>query len=117
MPIFWLMAKYNWQFPDWTCYLMQTILQAQTDTEVLVDFTLKKAKFFDRFRERLNERQAKVINSMFEEGIKGFSGVMNARKYVSMLLTSKATATRDLQALVLMGTAGGRSTRYELNLS
>lgn len=116
-------AQRSLDITGWIDYFMQTILQAQTDAEALVDFTLKKAKFFNRFRERLNERQAKVINRMFEEGIKGFTGGMNARKYISIASTSKATATRDLQALVLMGalklmgTAGGRSTRYELNLS
>lgn len=37
---------------------------------------------------------------MLDEGHKGFEGGMNARKYVSLVQTSKATATRDLQDLV-----------------
>jgi Fic family protein len=47
---------------------------------------------------------------------------MNARKYVGLAKTSKATATRDMQelldigAFVLAGKAGGRSTSYAVNL-
>jgi Fic family protein len=58
---------------------------------------------------------------MLEEGPKGFEGGMNAKKYLSITHTSKATATRDLQDLVekeaLRAIGGGRSTRYEVNLS
>ncbi|OLY91804.1 hypothetical protein BUE76_07745 [Cnuella takakiae] len=47
---------------------------------------------------------------------------MNAGKYGSVTKVSKATATRDLQALLEMGAlaylgeGGGRSTKYGLNL-
>lgn len=40
---------------------------------------------------------------MLEEGHLGFEGGMNARKYVSLAKTSKATATMDLQDLVVKG--------------
>lgn len=116
-------AQRSLDITGWIGFFMQMILTAQTDAEAMVDFTLKKGKFFDQYRDLLNERQRKVITRMFEEGVKGFSGGMNARKYMSIASTSKATATRDLQELVsmgalrLMGTAGGRSTSYELNLS
>ena len=57
---------------------------------------------------------------MLEEGHQGFEGGMNARKYVSIANTSKATATRDLQDLVEKGIflpiSGGRSTRYQIVL-
>ncbi len=59
---------------------------------------------------------------MLEEGPQGFRGGMNAGKYGSLTGVSKATATRDLQSLLetgaikRMGEAGGRSTRYEVNL-
>ena len=114
-------AQRSLDISGWIGYFMQSVLQAQTDAEAMVDFTLKKAKLFDRFRDLLNERQRKVMTRMFEEGVKGFSGGMNARKYMSIASTSKATATRDLQELVsmgalrLMGTGGGRSTCYEVN--
>lgn len=59
---------------------------------------------------------------MLEEGPDGFKGGMNARKYMAIAKTSKATATRDLQqlldigAFVFAGTGGGRSTSYNLGI-
>lgn len=105
----------------WLKYFIGVIATAQTDAENQIEFTLKKARFFDRINNKLNERQLKVINRMLEEGPDGFTGGMNASKYGSLTKTSKATATRDLQDLltkdvvVLLG-AGGRSTKYQLNL-
>jgi Fic family protein len=80
---------------------------------------LKKTTFFDRFKDALNERQ-KVIRRMLEEEAQSFEGSMNARKYVSIAKTSKATVARDLQQLVELGVliaeGGGRSTHYHPNI-
>jgi len=106
----------------WINYFVKTVLQAQTESEQQIVFTLKKTKLFDRFKGELNERQSTVVHRMLEEGPKGFQGGMNARKYVSLTKTSKATATRDMQDLLakgvfsLLGDAGGRSTAYQVNL-
>ena len=58
---------------------------------------------------------------MLEEGPGGFEGGINAKKYMGITKTSKATATRDLQNLVEIGVlqpvGGGRSTRYNLILN
>ena len=66
------------------------------------------------------KRQLRAVQRMLEEGSKGFEGGMNARKYIGITKTSKATATRDLQDLVGKGIfipiGGGRSTRYEIVL-
>ncbi len=115
-------AQRSNEITDWLHYFVETILAAQAQTEKLIDFTLQKAKFFDRYRDRFNERQRKVINRMLEEGPEGFEGGMNAGKYVKIAKTSKATATRDLQYLMeigafkRLGEAGGRSTKYQVNL-
>lgn len=105
---------------DWINYFVQTVLDAQIDAEQEIEFTLKKTKFFDQHKNELNDRQQKVVQRMLDEGHLGFEGGMNARKYVSLAKTSKATATRDLQDLVEKGifkpTGGGRSTRYEIDL-
>lgn len=105
---------------EWLAYFVKTVLIAQEQTTQEVAFTLKKARFFDRFNEQLNDRQLRAVQRMLEEGPKGFEGGMNARKYIGITKTSKATATRDLQDLVgkdiLVPTGGGRSTRYELAL-
>lgn len=104
----------------WIAYFVKTVLQAQENAEAQIGFTLKKAKLFDRVGSELNDRQLKVVRRMLEEGPKGFGGGMSARKYSAMTGTSKPTATRDLQDLVvknvLAPSGGGRSTRYHLNL-
>lgn len=113
-------AQRSNEITDWISYFVQTVLDAQIDAEQEIEFTLKKTKFFDQHKNELNERQQKVVRRMLEEGHQGFEGGMNARKYVSIASTSKATATRDLQDLVEKAVfkpiGGGRSTRYELKI-
>ncbi|MEM8937946.1 MAG: Fic family protein [Bacteroidota bacterium] len=113
-------AQRSNEITDWIKYFVKTVLDAQIDAEQEIEFTLKKTKFFDEHKHELNERQQKVVRRMLDEGHQGFNGGMNARKYVSLAKTSKATATRDLQDLVVKGIfkpiGGGRSTRYEFNI-
>ncbi len=115
-------AQQSNEISPWIVYFIKTTLQAQTEAAEQIEFTLKKTKFFDRFKDKLNDRQIMVIRRMMEEGTKGFEGGMNARKYIGIAKTSKATATRDMQQLVelgvfiLAGKAGGRSTSYQVDL-
>jgi len=105
---------------NWLLYFVHMAIDAQNQAEEQIDFILKKTRFFDQFKNLLNQRQTKVIKRMLDEGIKGFEGGMNARKYIAIAQTSKATATRDLQNLVeknvFIPSGGGRSIHYELNL-
>ena len=113
-------AQRSNKITPWIEYFANTALQAQTRAEKNIDFILKKTKFFDRFKDQLNERQLKVIRRMLDERPRGFEGGMSAKKYIAITKTSKATATRDLQYLsetgVLKQTGGGRSTRYDINI-
>lgn len=115
-------AQQSNEITAWITYFIKATLDAQTEAEGQIEFTLKKTKFFDRFKDQLNDRQLIVIRRMLEEGPKGFEGGMNARKYIGLTNTSKATATRDMQqllesgAFMLAGTAGGRSTSYQVQL-
>ena len=113
-------AQQSNEITDWIIYFVETVLEAQTQAEDLISFTLKKAKFFDRHRNDLNDRQLKAINRMLDEGPEGFEGGMTAKKYAAITKTSKATATRDLQDLAARLTfkplGEGRSTRYEIDL-
>jgi Fic family protein len=113
-------AQRSNEITEWMHYFVNTVLEAQIDAEQEIEFTLKKAKFFSQYQDQLNDRQQKGIRRMLEEGPNGFEGGMNARKYVGITGTSKATATRDLQDLVqkeiFTPIGGGRSTRYELKL-
>lgn len=108
------------EITDWVFYFVSISLEAQKDTEELISFTLKKTKFFDRFKGIINSRQTKLVKRMLEAGLQGFEGGINTRKYVSLTRTSRATATRDLQDLldkgVLIRIGKGRSTRYDLNI-
>jgi len=101
-------------------YFTKIALQAQRDAENDVRFILKKTQFLDQFRIMMNVRQEKVVLRMLSGGSKGFTGGMNARKYMALTGTSKATATRDLGELLKWGVlkqiAAGRSTAYELTL-
>ena len=113
-------AQRSNEISKWINYFVRTTLNAQVDAEQEIEFTLKKAKFFDQYKDQFNSRQQKVIRRMLDEGHTGFEGGMNARKYVSLTGASKATATRDLQDLVEKGifnpVGGGRSTRYSIKL-
>jgi Fic family protein len=108
------------EITPWVTWFVNMAVEAQKHAEEQIEFTLKKTKFFDRFKDELNERQVKVMRRMLGEGPKGFQGGMNAKKYMGITDTSKATATRDLQDLVekgvLVPSGGGRSTRYEINI-
>jgi len=110
----------NLEIIGWMKYFASTIIEAQNNTIRRVDFYVAKAKFYEKFRDQLNERQAKVIARMFREGIDGFKGGLSAEKYISISKTSRATATRDLQDLVeksaLTKTGELRHTRYFLIL-
>jgi Fic family protein len=109
------------EISGWMKYFANTILEAQNNTIKRVDFYVVKAKFYERFRGKLNARQDKVIARVFREGIDGFKGGLSAENYISISKTSRATATRDLQDLVAMGaftkTGELRHTRYALRLA
>lgn len=104
----------------WVVYFAGVILDAQRDAKAMVLFTLKKAQFYDRYKDRIDQRQWKAINNMLDKGAEGFEGGMTARKYMGITKVSKATATRDLQQLhekgALVQEGAGRSVRYQLNL-
>jgi len=108
------------EIDGWLKYFANTILEAQNNTIQRVDFYIAKAKFYEKFRGKLNERQNKVVARVFREGIDGFKGGLSAENYISISKTSRATATRDLQDLVEKGaltkTGELRHTRYFLSL-
>ena len=91
------------EITDWLKYFANTVLEAQNNTIKRVDFYVAKAKFYERLRGKLNERQDKVVARMFREGIDGFEGGLSAEKYISIAKTSRATTTRDLQDLCRNG--------------
>ncbi len=104
----------------WVTWFVNMVLEAQSQAEEQIDFTLKKTQLFDRVRSQINDRQVQIVHRMLEKGPKGFEGGMSAKKYMIITGASKATATRDLQDLaeknIFIATGSGRSTRYKVNL-
>lgn len=113
-------AQSTLEIDSWLLYFSELLIEAQQNAIDTLGFSIKKTRFFDRYKSWLNERQTKVINKMLDAGIEGFEGGMTAKKYMSIAKTSKATATRDLQELVeyniLTQNLAGRSTSYTLNI-
>jgi len=111
------------EITHWLVQFVKVLIKAQESAIEWVQFLINKTKFYDQYRDVMNERQAKVIERMLESGPNGFIGGINATKYLSLTGVSKATATRDLQDLVTAGVlvrvpeSGGRSIRYELNIN
>ncbi len=109
------------EITDWIVYFAKTILEAQENSQKLFEFLIYKTKFYDYYKDQLNERQHKVIERIFKEGIKGFEGGLSAENYIKIANTSRPTATRDLKNLVdkniLTKTGELKGTRYWLNLS
>jgi Fic family protein len=105
----------------WLLYFAQTVLDAQAHAQQWVEFLMAKARFYDRLRGLLNDRQEKVLARVFREGPRGFTGGLSAEKYIRLTGTSRATATRDLQDLVhkaaLIRTGQLKGTRYALQLA
>jgi Fic family protein len=106
------------EIDQWLHYFCQMVLSAQDYTQQKIDFLINKGKFYQRFSDRLNKRQAKVVERVFREGVEGFTGGLSAENYISLTSTSRATATRDLQDFVEMGalkkTGERKQTRYYL---
>ncbi len=114
-------TNHSLDITDWLIYFSETVLSAQEHTQKQIELLIKKTKFFDKFGLKLNERQRKVLLRMFKEGVDGFDGGLSAENYIAITKTSRATATRDLQALVLLGALMKKGelkyTRYYLKLT
>ncbi len=91
------------EITNWLLYFAKVIIDAQKNTLKQIEFTLSKSHFFAVHKNTLNARQLKVIKRVFREGPCGFKGGLSAGNYKSIAKTSSATATRDLQNLVMSG--------------
>ena len=104
----------------WLSFFTDTILSSLDASEVMINFTLKKAKLFDTYKGQINERQEKVIRKILDAGLDGYIGGMTTKKYMQITKVSKSTATRELQQLnelsIFKVIGKGRSTSYSLVL-
>lgn len=101
----------------WIEWFLCTMRVAISRSEATVARVVRKNLFWQRNKEvAINERQAKVINMLWD----GFEGKLTSSKWAKITKTSQATALRDITDLMEKGiltTApdGGRSTNYLLN--
>lgn len=108
------------EITDWLVYFAQTVLEALEHSLTMIDFLIEKTKLYDRLKDELNDRQKRVLERMFREGLDGFKGGLSAENYIRITDASRATTTRDLHDLVekdaLIKIGELKSTRYYLNL-
>ena len=113
-------ASQDMSITHWLIYFCETVLKAQDYTQKMINFLIEKNRFYERYSNSLNERQAKAITRMFDEGIEGFKGGLSAQNYITITGTTRATATRDLNDLVKKNafsrTGELKHTRYHLNI-
>lgn len=109
------------EITDWIAYFAKTVLDAQVNTRKRIEFIIAKTKLYDKLREQMNPRQAKVIERMFREGVDGFKGGLSAENYITITSAPRTTVTRDLNDLVdkgaLVKTGQLKHTRYYLNIA
>ncbi|MCK5296742.1 MAG: Fic family protein, partial [Alphaproteobacteria bacterium] len=104
----------------WIDYFSDITIKAQQTAQKKMDFVIEKTKLFDEHKNHINERQNKVLNRMFKEGIKGFKGGLSAKNYMTIADTTSSTTTRDLKDLVNKGVlfkkGEKKGSRYFLNI-
>lgn len=106
----------------WVVWFVSQIRLACEQASAVIDVSLNKARFWTAHGDKdLSARQRKVVNVLLDADVGGFEGGMNTQKYASITSTSRATASRELTALaelgLLVSQGGGRSTRYQVNLT
>jgi Fic family protein len=106
----------------WLDYFADRVIKAQEIAKEEVGFVLAKTRFYEAYGDQLNDRQTRMVSRVFAEGRKGFEGGITTRKYEAITKCPNRTASRDLSDLVAKGIivplpGGGRTTRYELNVS
>lgn len=106
------------EITDWLLYFGKTLIAAKHYVLTSVERVLQKAAMYHAFGKKLNERQKKAINRLFDAEPEGFAGGLSAGKYITITKAPRATATRDLQKLVNLGilrkTGERRHARYWL---
>ena len=107
----------NLDITDWLIWFLYCLETALINAENSLTRILEKSKFWERYRlMRLNERQVKMINMLWE----GLEGNLTSSYWANLNYCSPDTALRDIQDLVdknilYKKDGGGRSTSYELN--
>ena len=101
---------------DWQVWFLECLGRAIESARHVLAAVLEKASFWEAHASDVfNERQVKILNRLLD----GFEGKLTSSKWATMNRCSQDTANRDIRDLVdrgilVRGSAGGRSTSYEL---
>jgi Fic family protein len=107
----------NLDITEWLLWFLYCLEATLTDAESALTRTLEKSKFWEKYRLiRLNERQVRMINLLWEQT----DCRLTSSYWATVNLCSPDTALRDIQDLISKKilhrrSSGGRSTCYELN--
>jgi len=102
---------------EWLLWFLYCLETALINAENTLTHILEKSKFWEKYRlMRLNERQVKMINLLWE----GLEANLTSSYWANVNYCSPDTALRDIQDLINKNIlykkdGGGRSTSYELN--
>lgn len=108
--------KGNLDITEWLLWFFECLENAINRASGVIDHTLQKAAYWDRFREvEINERQRKVVNRLWD----GFDGKLTSSKWAKICHCSQDTALRDINDLIAKGMLRnseerGRSANYLL---
>lgn len=108
--------KRSLDITEWLQWFLACLGGAFDQAEETLCSVLAKARFWETINDiELNERQRRVLNRLLD----GFEGKLTSSKWAKLGKCSQDTAARDIEDLLvkgilIRGTAGGRSTSYEL---
>ena len=100
----------------WLEWFLGCLDRAITATDETLAVVIKKAKFWEKYKNHsLNERQKIMLNKLLD----GFNGKLTSSKWAKIAKCSSDTALRDINDLLqndilVKEPAGGRSTDYIL---
>ena len=88
----------------WCEWFLETLQNAIIESIESIEHVVEKARFWDRHRKSpINERQAKVLNSILDRDMKHPQSRLTSKKYMKIAQTTSATASRDIRSLLTMG--------------
>ena len=115
-------SKDSLDITAWLEWFLGSLTRAMERSETLIAKVLAKADFWRLHAQTpMTERQRKVVNRLLDTGKEQFLGGLTTRKYMSMTKASRATAFREISALVeknilVQNPEGkGRSVSYDIN--
>ncbi len=111
----------NTDVTAWVQWFTKTFAAACVRSQGVIANAINKSAYWQSVSDyAVNERQKKMLVRLLDAGDGGFLGGLTAEKYGKIAGVSKATATRDLAALVLcellVVDGVGKATRYAANV-